>query len=211
MAWWAAWLGWTLDAFDFTIFLLIMVPIAQEFHVPLTAVTAVFAITLWMRLVGAVASGWLADRVGRKIPLMISILWYSICNFIAGFSPTFAFLFFFRALLGIGMGAEWPAGMALAMETWPARSRGLMASSFKARGHRLPDVLGLLWAVLQFRRLARLPVGRDPAGAGGFLGPQIRQRAGSLAGEPSEATRSRIARCTCHCWPSSSGATSSTR
>ena len=74
------------------------------------------------------ASGWLADRVGRKIPLMISILWYSICNFIAGFSPSFAFLFFFRALLGIGMGAEWPAGMALAMETWPARSRGLMAS-----------------------------------------------------------------------------------
>jgi MFS transporter, SHS family, lactate transporter len=56
-AWWAAWLGWTLDAFDFTIFLLIMVPIAQEFNVPITAVTAVFAITLWLRFVGAVASG----------------------------------------------------------------------------------------------------------------------------------------------------------
>jgi MFS transporter, SHS family, lactate transporter len=59
---------------------------------------------------------------------MISILWYSICNFIAGFSPNFAFLFFFRALLGIGMGAEWPAGASLAMESWPARSRGLMSS-----------------------------------------------------------------------------------
>jgi SHS family lactate transporter-like MFS transporter len=128
LAWWAAWLGWTLDSFDFTVFLLIMVPISQEFGVPLTAVTAVFAITLWLRLVGAVASGWLADRVGRKIPLMISILWYSICNFIAGFSPNFAFLFFFRALLGIGMGAEWPAGASLAMESWPARSRGLMSS-----------------------------------------------------------------------------------
>jgi len=126
LAWWAAWLGWTLDAFDFTVFLLIMVPIAKEFNVPLTEVTAVFTITLWMRLVGATASGWLADRVGRKIPLMISILWYSLCNFIAGFSPTFAFLFFFRALLGIGMGAEWPAGAALAMETWPIRSRGFM-------------------------------------------------------------------------------------
>ena len=65
--------------------------------------------------------------MGRKAPLMISILWYSICNFIAGFSPTFAFLFFFRALLGIGMGAEWPAGAALAMESWPARSRGFMS------------------------------------------------------------------------------------
>ena len=127
MAWWAAWLGWTLDAFDFTIFLLIMVPIAKEFNVPLTAVTVVFTITLWMRLFGAVASGWLADRVGRKTPLMISILWYSLCNFIAGFSPSFWFLFLFRALLGIGMGAEWPAGASLAMESWPARSRGFMS------------------------------------------------------------------------------------
>ena len=115
----AAWLGWTLDAFDFTIFLLIMVPIAKEFNVPLVEVTAVFTVTLWLRLVGATASGWLADRIGRKTPLMISILWYSVCNFIAGFSPTFLFLFLFRALLGIGMGAEWPAGAALAMETWP--------------------------------------------------------------------------------------------
>ena len=127
IAWWAAWLGWTLDAFDFTIFLLIMVPIANEFNVPLTAVAVVFTLTLWLRLVGATASGWLADRVGRKIPLMISILWYSICNFIAGFSPSFAFLFFFRALLGIGMGAEWPAGASLAMESWPVRSRGFMS------------------------------------------------------------------------------------
>src|SRR5579864_5969447 len=123
----AAWLGWTLDAFDFTVFLLIMKPIADEFQVPLTAVAFVFTLTLWMRLVGACASGWLADRVGRKIPLMISILWYSICNFIAGFSPTFMFLFVFRALLGIGMGAEWPAGAALAMESWPTRSRGFMS------------------------------------------------------------------------------------
>src|ERR1700748_1609615 len=123
-AWVAAWLGWTLDAFDFTVFLLIMVPISKEFGVPLTAVAFVLTITLWLRLVGAVASGWLADRIGRKAPLMISIAWYSICNFIAGFSPSFLFLAVFRALLGIGMGAEWPAGAALAMETWPTRSRG---------------------------------------------------------------------------------------
>ena len=59
-------LGWTLDSFDFTIFLLIMLPIAQEFNVPLTDVTFVFTITLWMRLVGAVSSGWLGDRLGRR-------------------------------------------------------------------------------------------------------------------------------------------------
>src|ERR1700741_5406207 len=74
----AAWLGWTLDAFDFTIFLLIMVPISQEFGVPITAVAIVFTLTLWLRLVGATAAGWRADRMGPKTPLMISILWCSI-------------------------------------------------------------------------------------------------------------------------------------
>ena len=126
-AWVAAWLGWTLDAFDFTVFLLIMVPIAKEFNVPLVDVTAIFTLTLWLRLVGATGAGWLADRIGRKKPLMISILWFSVCNLIAGLSPTFWFLLLFRALLGIGMGAEWPVGAALAMETWPQRSRGFMA------------------------------------------------------------------------------------
>ena len=111
---------------------------------------AVFTVTLWMRLLGATASGWLADRVGRKIPLMISILWYSLCNFIAGFSPTFMFLFVFRALLGIGMGAEWPAGAALAMETWPTRSRGFMSGVLQGSwGARLPAVERDLRAVLQ--------------------------------------------------------------
>jgi SHS family lactate transporter-like MFS transporter len=127
LAYVAAWLGWTLDSFDFTIFLLIMLPISQEFGVPLTDVTFVFTITLWMRLIGAVSSGWLGDRVGRRLPLMISIFGYSLCNFIAGFSPAFWFLFLFRALLGFFMGAEWPAGAALAMESWPLRSRGFMS------------------------------------------------------------------------------------
>jgi MFS transporter, SHS family, lactate transporter len=122
----AAWLGWTLDAFDFTVFLLIMHPIAQAFNVSLLSVTFVFTITLWMRLLGATASGWVGDRIGRKTPLMIAILGYSVCNLAAGLAPTFTFLFVARALLGLFMGAEWPAGSALAMETWPQRSRGLM-------------------------------------------------------------------------------------
>src|ERR1700752_5510778 len=79
-AWWAAWLGCTLDAFDFTVFLLIIKPIADEFHVPTSEVAIVFTLTLWMRLIGAVGSGWLADRIGRKTPLMISILWDSAGN-----------------------------------------------------------------------------------------------------------------------------------
>ena len=54
-----------------------------------TWVALVGTLTLWMRLVGAVASGWMADRMGRRAPLMISILWYSICNFIEQFTKGF--------------------------------------------------------------------------------------------------------------------------
>ena len=161
----AAWLGWTLDAFDFTIFLLIMVPISQEFGVPLTAVTAVFAVTLWLRLLGATAAGWMADQMGRRAPLMISILWYSLCNFIAGFSPTFAFLFFFRALLGIGMGAEWPAGAALAMESWPARSRGFMSGILQGSWGLGFALSALAYGFLfDCDRVARDALDRHPAG-----------------------------------------------
>ena len=165
LAFGAAWMGWTLDAFDFTMFLLIMVPISQEFHVPLTEVAFVLSVTLWLRLVGAVASGWLADRVGRKIPLMISILWYSLSNFAAGFSPTFTYLFLFRALLGLGMGAEWPAGSALAMETWPVRSRGFMGGVLQGSwglGFMLSSAIyGLFYSYIGWRGM--LWVGVLPA------------------------------------------------
>jgi len=161
----AAWLGWTLDAFDFTIFLLIMVPIAEEFKIPLTDVTIVFTLTLWMRLIGATASGWMADRMGRKVPLMISIFGYSMCNFIAGFSPTFWFLLFFRALLGFFMGAEWPAGASLAMETWPIRSRGFMSGVLQGSwglGYLLSSAIyGLFYSHIGWRGM--LWVGIAPA------------------------------------------------
>ncbi|MBS0523314.1 MAG: MFS transporter [Proteobacteria bacterium] len=161
----AAWLGWTLDAFDFTVFLFIIGPIADEFKVPVTEVTIVFTLTLWMRLLGATAAGWLGDRIGRRWPLMISILWYSFCNLIAGFSPTFMFLLVFRTLLGIGMGAEWPAGAALAMESWPTRSRGFMSGILQGSwglGYAL--AAGANWALAgQFGWRGLLWIGILPA------------------------------------------------
>ncbi len=193
----AAWMGWTLDAFDFTVFLLIMAPIAQEFGVPLIDVTAIFSVTLVMRLGGATASGWLADRLGRRAPLMISILWYSVCNFLAGFSPSFIFLFVIRAILGIGMGAEWPAGAALAMESWPARSRGLMSGvlqgswglgfALSAPGLRLP--VRTVGSVAQGLRVARDADPGRATGAGLRLDPHVRERARGLGGKQEDPER----------------------
>src|SRR2546430_16860845 len=95
----AAWAGWTLDAFDFTAFLLIIVPIAKEFDVPVPEVAAVLTITLWMRLFGATDSGWLADRIGRRTRLIISVYLDSVCHFLAGLWPRFFLPFLFTSLL----------------------------------------------------------------------------------------------------------------
>src|SRR5262245_48345638 len=129
LAWFAGFLGWMLDAFDFTIFFLIMVPTSQEFGVPLTLVAGTVTFTLWLRLLGAFGSGWLCDRIGRKTPLTNSILWYSICNFAAGFAPSFAFLAFFPHCLGYWHGR----GMA----RWRRPCHGGLAGAL-ARHHERP-------------------------------------------------------------------------
>lgn len=157
LAWSAGLFGWALDGFDFTIFIFVMVAIAKEFGVSVTVLAGVLTVTLWLRFIGAIGAGWLADRIGRRTPLMLAILWLSLCNFAAGFSPNFTFLFIVRAALGIGMGAEWPAGASLAMESWPARSRGLMGSVVQGGfpiGFALASVTyGLLFDAIGWRGL----------------------------------------------------------
>lgn len=121
----AAWAGWVLDAFDFTVFLLVMKQIAAEFGETYVATAGSIALTLLTRLLGAAIAGWAADRYGRKWPLMISIAWFAICDGLVSLAPSFTWVLVLRALFGFGMGAEWTAGATLAMENWPERTRGL--------------------------------------------------------------------------------------
>lgn len=121
----AAWFGWVLDAFDFTVFLLVMPDIMKEFGVTATATSVSIALTLLLRLVGGMAAGWAADRYSRKLPLLISIVWFAACDGAIAFAPSFTAILVLRTLFGFGMGAEWTAGATLAMENWPARSRGI--------------------------------------------------------------------------------------
>lgn len=152
LTWTAICIAWVLDVWDFAIFLLLMVPISQQLRVPLTAVAAILSATLWLRLPGAVMAGWLADRMGRKKPLMISILVYSLSNLAAGLSPSYGVLLLFRATFGLGMGAEWPVGSALAMESWPARSRGFMSAVLQGSSN-LGFVLASVTYGLLFQRI----------------------------------------------------------
>jgi len=121
----ATFLGWLLDAFDFTILTFILIDIQQSFTVDRALAGALGTVTLMFRLVGGLGAGMMADRYGRKLPLMLSILWYALFAFLSGFSTSYAMLFAFRALFGIGMGGPWAAGMPLALEHWPTRLRGL--------------------------------------------------------------------------------------
>ncbi|MEP7304669.1 MAG: MFS transporter [Acidobacteriota bacterium] len=124
-AFWAVFLGWIVDAFDFTISTFILIDIQNSFGVGRASAGALGTVTLMMRLVGGMASGTLADKHGRKLPLMLSVLWFSVFAFLSGFSTSYGMLFALRAGFGIGMGGEWAAGMPLVLEHWPTRMRGL--------------------------------------------------------------------------------------
>jgi len=121
----ATFLGWLLDGFDFTIMTFILIDIQNSFTIDRALAGALGTVTLLFRLVGGFGAGIAADKWGRKGPLMLSILWFSIFAFLSGFSTSYAMLFAFRALFGIGMGGEWAAGMPLALEHWPVRYRGI--------------------------------------------------------------------------------------
>jgi SHS family lactate transporter-like MFS transporter len=122
----AAFAGWLLDGYDFTILTLVLIEIQRDLSVGAAYAGALGTVTLFTRLIGGIAAGRAADRWGRKPVLMISILWFSLFAFLSGFSESYAMLLAFRALFGLGMGAEWTAGSALVLEHWPEHRRGFV-------------------------------------------------------------------------------------
>jgi SHS family lactate transporter-like MFS transporter len=123
----AAWLGWTLDAFDFFLLTFLLKDIAKEFGVEVSAVAYELFLTLAMRFVGAFIFGRIGDKWGRKPALMLDILCYSIIGALAAFSPNLTIFLVLRALFGIAMGGEWGLGSSLAMESIPPQARGTVS------------------------------------------------------------------------------------
>jgi SHS family lactate transporter-like MFS transporter len=123
----AGFLGWTLDAFDFFVIVFLYDRLAAQFHVSKHDIILTTTATLAMRPVGAFLFGLLADRYGRRIPLMANVVYFSLIELLCGFSPNYKFFFLMRALFGIGMGGEWGVGASLAMEAAPPRWRGVLS------------------------------------------------------------------------------------
>ena len=123
----AAYLGWTLDAFDFFVLTFVIKDIAKEFGVEVPAVAYALFLTLAMRFVGAFIFGRIGDRWGRKPALMLDILAYSIIGALAAFSPNLVVFLVLRTLFGVAMGGEWGLGSSLAMESIPPQARGIVS------------------------------------------------------------------------------------
>jgi MFS transporter, SHS family, lactate transporter len=123
----AGFLGWTLDAFDFFVVVFLYDTLAREFHVSKAAIILTTTATLALRPVGALLFGLLADRYGRRVPLMANVIYFSVIELACGFAPSYKVFLILRALFGIGMGGEWGVGASLAMEAAPPRWRGILS------------------------------------------------------------------------------------
>src|ERR1051326_262830 len=123
----AGFLGWTLDAFDFFLVGLSLTAIAAEFHKTDAEIALTITLTLAFRPVGAFIFGLLADRYGRRLPLIIDLIFYSFIEVLSGLAPNYTTFVVLRALFGIGMGGEWGVGASLAMEKVPPKLRGLLS------------------------------------------------------------------------------------
>lgn len=160
----ASFLGWTMDAFDYFLVVLVYADIATTFHHTKTDVAFLTTATLAMRPVGALLFGLWADRVGRRVPLMVDVWFYSVIGFLCAFAPNFTVLVILRLLYGIGMGGEWGLGAALSMEKVPAERRGVFSGLLQegyAFGYLLASVAALVvmnWLGLSWRWLFGLSI-----------------------------------------------------
>ena len=140
----AAALGWMLDAFDVMLFALVISSLVTHFGISKGTAGQLATLTLLASGIGGVIFGWIADRIGRRRSLMLSILTYSLCSLGSGLSTSLAMLAVFRFVLGLGMGGEWNTGATLVAETWPtelrAKAISLVQSSW-AIGYALAAVV----------------------------------------------------------------------
>jgi MFS transporter, SHS family, lactate transporter len=173
----AAFLSWTLDAFDFFILIFTFDDVAKTFGVSVTSITFAITLTLATRAIGAFVFGRLADTYGRKPILMLVVFLYSVFEAASGFAWSFVSFLVIRTLFGIAMGGEWGVGSSLAMETIPDRWRGWVSGLLQAGypcGYFLATLLfGFAYHYLGWRGM--FFVGASPALLIFFINSQIEE------------------------------------
>src|SRR6266550_8752740 len=153
----AGFLGWTLDAFDFFVVVMTLTAIAKEFGRSDAEIALSITLTLAFRPVGAFIFGLLADRYGRRLPLMLDLIFYAIVEVLSGLAPSYWSFLVLRALFGIGMGGEWGVGASLVMEKVPPRLRGVF-SGLLQQGYAAGYLLAALCYFFVFPRWGWRPL-----------------------------------------------------
>ncbi|HSZ57187.1 MAG TPA: MFS transporter [Tepidisphaeraceae bacterium] len=153
----AGFLGWTLDAFDYFLVVICLTAIAKDFHTRVEYVAVSITITMAFRPVGAFLFGLLADRYGRRLPLMLDLVFYSIIEVLSGLAPNLTTFLILRALFGIGMGGEWGVGASLAMEKVPAKWRGVLSGVLQ-EGYAVGNLLASFCFFFIFPRVGWRPL-----------------------------------------------------
>jgi SHS family lactate transporter-like MFS transporter len=125
-------LGWVLDAFDFFVIVFLFDALTRQYQVPKVWIVSTLTLTLATRPIGALLFGFLADRYGRKRPLIFCVLYFSLFTVLTGVAPNFAVFVICRGLYGIGMGGYWGISASYAMETCPSRFRGVISGLIQA-------------------------------------------------------------------------------
>src|SRR5262249_43910047 len=146
-----------LDAFDFFLVTYALTAIAKEFGRPDKAIALSLTITLAFRPVGAFIFGLMADRYGRKIPLMIDLVFYSLVEVATGLVHSYAAVRLLGALCGSGLGGEWGGGASLAMEKAPRHRRGVLSGLLR-EGYACGNLLAALCFFFVFARWGFWPM-----------------------------------------------------
>jgi SHS family lactate transporter-like MFS transporter len=142
----AGFLGWTFDAFDFFILTFVIGDVAKTFARSRPDIALTITLALAMRPLGAVIFGVMADRIGRRVPLMLNVLFYALISVLSGLAPNYRTFLILRMLFGVALGGQWGVGAALALESVPSKWRGLF-SGLVQEGY----TFGNLLAALAFR------------------------------------------------------------
>lgn len=186
----AAFLGWALDAFDFFLVVFVVTNIAADWALAIPEVALAVTVTLMMRPVGAIIFGVLADRYGRRGPLMVSVLLYSIFELATAAAPNFTIFLILRACYGVAMGGEWGVGAALALETLPANARGAASGILQqgyATGYLVAAIVyGLFFQYIGWRGM--FVVGALPAFLVLYIRSKVQESPAFLERGPQAAT-----------------------
>jgi MFS family permease len=116
--------GWLFDSFEVQMFSSAVGPLGNHFGASTFARDSLLAIWLAGILIGALAGGRLTDRFGRRRLFVATLVWYAAFTVATGLSPNLGFVYGFRFLAALGVGAEYAIINAAIAELIPARVRG---------------------------------------------------------------------------------------